>query len=137
LVKLRFIKKVNIRMETHGNLKRKIIWILRRIKYARVSQSDIDEKFCRMCSQYDPYQSPNLLSTDEWLDRQVLDAGILDTVLLETEDGPYRVAACYRELLQKMYGNYGEYLPVSQRIQEVVKSYNRLSYFSGLKQNGR
>lgn len=129
LVRLRFAKLVYVRMETKGKPKKSIRWYLRKLKYLPISIKTISDEFHELCSRYDCYHSKNLMSIDEWLDRQILPNKIWQTELIETTNGSFRIASCYDELLTTMYGDYHKIPPLSARIDEFTHAYQRLRYF--------
>jgi hypothetical protein len=89
----------------------------------------INKEFRSMCTQIDFRASQKQIALDDWADRQVLDPKIWDTVLINTAAGEFRVAACYDELLTSMYGDYRKLPPLTERVNEFMRSYNRIMYF--------
>lgn len=130
LVRIRFIKRIHVNLEAHHNPKLAVRRMLQRVKYAFKPLRKIDDAFYSLCSQYDVRTAKNQLALDEWLDRQVLDPKIWDTVLLDTDVGTFRVASCYDELLTSMYGDYRKLAPLKDRVQEVLRSYQKIEFYN-------
>ena len=50
-----------------------------------------------------------------------------DTVLLETDEGTFRVPRCYDAVLTKIYKDYRRIFPLESRLREMLNSYEHIS----------
>ena len=130
LGRIRYLKLVDIKAESQGNKKRYFKLFCGKLACAFFSVEKINNEYELLSHRYPIKQSKKMCTANvhamvnEW-PTEVLD----ESILLNTREGLFRVPKRYEEFLRIRYGNYRSYLPIADRIKEVLDSYNYLENY--------
>lgn len=110
--------------ESRRNWKGILKLILMKLLYLPVSYKKIRRKIYDLCHKYDIGKSSYCISADifaTWYDFP--SQFLLETKLIHTEIGSFRVSCHYDELLKLIYGDYKQIPPFEDRIREIKQHY--------------
>ena len=129
LSKARFAKLVKIKDEWYGNPKRLIKLTLGKILAFFLPQSFLTLVFEKLIHKW-PINKAKILGTaDSFADQKDFSKDIFEeTILYPFEENEVRVPRRYEEVLQTCFGDYTRIFPLKDRMQEVINSYNRLTW---------
>lgn len=92
------------------------------------------KEYDRCCLQNPFYGSEFCVSADVSATASPFKSSDLqDTMLFKTNVGELRISRKYDDLLNFCYGNYKEIMPLQDRLDEMMSSYNRLERFAKVK----
>lgn len=131
----RFNKKVNIREESYGRLRTYIKLAIKKLLLLPISDIRINNDYISLCNQYDCRTSKYLIPFDDDSDKQVfLKEKMITTTLLKTSKGTFRIPTDYDYVLNSIYGDYTRIPPLTNRLAELQRTYNKLKYYNDLKE---
>ena len=127
----RFLILVKAWEESHGNLKQFARYIYNKIKLLKTPLSKINKKHDFLCNQYPLNQASQcmIVATNAVISPT---AELWDTMLLQTQEGEFRITKNYEQILQMMYGDYKKIYPLENRLNEMMGHYRHLTKY-GLK----
>ena len=126
----RYAKLVNIKEECHGRIKTFVKLMLMRLKYLGVSLERLERRYEEYCTQYDFYKTKYSISVDDdCVKRYYETEEMWDTILYRTSNGIFRIPKNCDERLTAIYGDYDQILPLRNRIDEFLESYNKFKRY--------
>lgn len=129
LSKIRYIKYVKIKDEWYGNLKRFLKFAFAKIVTFIIPIRIVTKIFECLIHKW-PIEDNELLGTADSFANQndFFRDDFLQTELYPFENEKVRIPKNYKEVLQVCFGDYRYIYPLKNRMQEVVNSYNRLTW---------
>lgn len=126
----RYLKKVKILAEAQGNIIRIIKLACGKLACLFFSNEKINREYEYLAHKYQINPTGRTCTADVFARINELPAIVFDdSIILETREGEFRVPKRYIEFLECKYGDYKEYLPIAERINEVLTSYNYLEHY--------
>ena len=130
---LRLVKPIE---ESTGNIKTMLSICKDKIPALFVSVKKLRSKYNELCQSYPIPESDICVEADSFADwYEIPKEYLINTVLMETKIGTFRVSSNYKELLTIWYKDYMSMPPIEKRIEEVVRNTKRLVYFDKKRQN--
>ena len=127
----RYLKKVDCIAESQGDIKRIAKLTCGKMFSHLFSIEKIDEEYEILTHKYPIDQAERICTADVFARVTELPAEVLDeSILFETREGVFRVPKKYTEFLNNRYGDYKQYMPIKDRINEVLHSYNYLENYN-------
>lgn len=130
----RYLKKVKILAEAQGNVKRIIKLACGKLACLFLSNEKINREYEYLTHKYQISPSGRICTADVFARVTELPAIVLeDSIILETHEGEFRVPKRYTEFLECRYGEYKKYMPIADRVNEVLNSYNYLENYRNMR----
>ncbi len=128
----RFRKLVNARKEAMGKPEAFLKMILKKLLLLTTSVRSLDREYLRLIGEYPLDSALYWAEADSFAEQGCFSRDLLnETELIETELGVFRVSKSREKLLSEMYGEYMNYAPLDQRIEEFERHYKKLVAFNG------
>lgn len=132
LSNIRYAKLVNIREESRKRIKTVLRMVYNRLKYIGVSVSSCAAELEDICSRYKVIDAKQCISSFSEGNKKYDTSLFAKTMLVQTEIGEFRISGKYNEILQMMYQDYKQILPLESRLNELYQSYNTFKYYENL-----
>lgn len=125
-----FLKLVKPYEESTGNI-RKMLGIYKlKLSSMFTSISELRNKYDILCNKYPINESEICIEADSFADwYEIPKEYLIETELINTNIGTFRISSNYRELLKIWYKDYLSIPPIEKRIEEVISNTGRLVYF--------
>lgn len=131
--KYRYARFINPFSEAHGDIKKLASLIFGKIKNYTFKWNYYAEQYEKLCTQCPTNVSKYLVDTGLWANHCKYDKDdILNTVLFTTRDGTFRIPVGYENILSMGYGNYRKYMPLEDRVSEMLHNYWKLKKYGKL-----
>ena len=123
---LLFAREAKI-LPLYGTKKNKIKMLFLRIKYFNIPLDVIIKKIVDNCEKYNSYFSPKVCNCNSTCGLKYYPQFYIKDTIYKIMSGiQVMVPKEYKQILQQEYNNYNEYLPVENRINEVIYFYNNI-----------
>lgn len=125
-----FLKLVKPVEESAGNVKYLLSLLKGKITVSLISVSKLREEYNDLCNKYPISASEYCVEADSFADLyEIPTKYLLNTKLIKTGIGEFRISNYYKELLMIWYRDYMNIPPLESRIKEVLHNMKRLAYF--------
>lgn len=109
-----------------GKIKRRIYKVYFVMKYGRHIQDDLDILF----EKYDIRQTKDAITVTMRIGKFIFPSRVfLNTTPIETRAGTFNIPVDYDSFLNCRYGDWKKYLPIEDRIAEVMKHCNHFRWY--------
>ncbi len=130
----RFYKLVKPKEESIGEFRRYCLLWKNKIPYLFKSLKTNTKQYIELCEQYSLENSDYVIPADSFADSFSCPKRLLtDTMLIKSDIGEFYIPLDYENVLKFLYNNYKEVPTLESRINEVLKSYQRLCFFDNKK----
>lgn len=129
---IRYTKLVNIREVSKNRLRTMLRMIYERFKCIGISTRSCANELDALCGKFKFSKSKQCISIFEEGRKTYYTEVFKKTELIQTEIGEFRIPKKYTEILNTMYRDYTETLPLQSRLNELLRSYDNLKYFHSL-----
>ena len=131
--RIRFAKKVKIKEESVGSLKRKLKLTTAKALFSVFSGKRTDAKYEKLVSKYPLIGSNYAVSAGFYADEcLMLTKTVSETILYTSDIGEFRIPKDYEGFLKMAYGDYKKYPPLESRIRQITSAVKRFRYFEQL-----
>lgn len=105
---------------------KKIYCIFLKIINSFYSIKKLDTTYDKLCNMYSIKDSNNLTTGDIFADWYILPSSMLKTQKIKMESNEFNIPQNYEEVLNLIYGNYTEILPIEKRYNEMKMHFDLL-----------
>lgn len=126
----KYDKKVNIKEEARGRVKRLVKLLLRRLQVIGISEKEMDARMDELCRMYPLEKAERCVSVDTDCKKRTFPTKVLwETQLYKTDVGEFRITKHYDRILTDIYGDYNKIYPVKSRIDEMMSCLAMIQYY--------
>ncbi|WP_162011072.1 LicD family protein [Streptococcus sp. S784/96/1] len=123
---MRYDKFVKVLQEA-SSFRNLVKMVLLKFRTMFISERSLRHKYESLVSKYNPKDSKYCITADTFADWYELPSEfLLETELIETSMGSFRVPVRRKELLKLFYEDYRKLYPVSDRLAELIKNHKKL-----------
>ena len=126
----RYDKLVKIHDEIRS-IRTNVEKIINKFKVLNVDTNKDHKEFVNECNKYPFLTSKHSSSADTFIELYDFETEMfLETKIIKTNFGEFRIPVRYEEILNNIYGDYKKIYPLESRIKEFTTSLSNLDYYA-------